>query len=248
MNKYRYFSDLHGHLPDFKRDTDKDEVCIIAGDLTEFGGKGVKLKEMLTDLCERFKEVIFVPGNHEYYGTHIGTLEKKMRLFGLGNFTLLQDAEYIDRDDVRIIGATLWSDTSSIEYQAKMDMNDYKYIRIGSKEEPWLHKLSPSHTTGIHRNQVHLIKEALTKAPGKCIVITHHAPSDKSIDRRYEGSPLNPAYSTELTLGKWPAYWVHGHIHRAKSYEHHGCTVLCNPMGYRHEYTDFEPLENSFII
>ena len=250
MNTYRYFSDLHGHLPDFRRDTDKDEICIMAGDLMEFNSKGGKLKEMLTDLCERFKEVIFIPGNHEYYGSQIGVVERKLRLAlgDIDNFTLLQDAEYIDRGDVRIIGATLWSDTSSIEYQAKTMMNDYRYIRIGPVGEPWKYKLNPAHTTGIHRNQVHLIKEALTNAPGKSIVITHHAPSYKSTSPAYEGDSMNPAYMTEIELDIWPNYWIHGHVHRAIEYDHHGCTVLCNPGGYPHEYTDFEPLENHFTI
>lgn len=250
MNKYRYFSDLHGHLPDFKRDTDCEEICILAGDMTEFGGKGTALRGNLVDLCARFAEVIFVPGNHEYYGTHIGTLERKIKdlMDQVPNFTLLQDAEYIDRDGIRIIGSTLWSDTSSIEYDAKMFMNDYKYIRMGPLSEPWKYKLNPGHTTGIHRNTVHLINEAIKDAPGECIVITHHAPSTKSIDPRYEGNSLNPAYATDIELDNWPAFWIHGHIHRAMDYEHHGCRVLCNPGGYPHEYTDFEPLENHFTI
>ena len=250
MNTYRYFSDLHGYSPDFKRDSDSEEICILAGDVTEFGKKGVALVKILKDMCLRFKEVIFVPGNHEYYGTNIGTLESKVRLLMKDtlNFTLLQDAEYIERDGVRIIGATMWSDTSTIEFEAMFKMNDYKYIRFGPLREPWRSKLKPGNTTGLHRAAVYAINKAIKEYSGECIVVTHHAPSYKSIDPRFEGDSINPAYYTELELDQWPTYWIHGHIHIASDYDHNGCNVLCNPGGYQSEYTNFEPLTNSFTL
>ena len=250
MDIFRYFSDLHGYLPDFVRDTDKNEICILAGDMTEFSKAGTELLKHFRCLCIRFKEVIFVPGNHEYYGTHIGTLELKIRkgMADVDNFTILQGGEYVTRGDTRIIGATMWSDTSSVEYDAQTMMNDYKYIRIGPDRERWKYRLKPMHTTKIHYADVKAINEALKDYEGDSIVITHHAPSIHSLDRRYEGSVLNPAYATDIELDKWPNYWIHGHIHRACSYIHNGCNVRCNPGGYPTEYTDFEPINNRFIL
>lgn len=250
MNKFRYFSDLHGWNPDFKRVTDKDEICIIAGDSAEYGKKGVKLSAMLEEMTTRFKEVIFVPGNHEYYGTNIGTLVSKVRklMEHVDNFTILQNGEYIERDEVRIIGATLWSDTSSIDYDAQTMMNDYKYIRFGPPAEPWKRKLKPVHTTGLHREHVFRINKALTDWDGDAIVITHHAPSMLSIAPKFEGDKLNPAYATDIELDRWPNYWIHGHIHHAQNYLHNGCNVLCNPGGYQREYTGYEPLNNYFYL
>lgn len=250
MNTFRYYSDLHGHLPEFRRDSDNREICILAGDVDDFGKKGNSLYLMLQDLTFRFKEVIFVPGNHEYYGTHIGTLERKVLelMEHDHNFTLLQAGEYVERDGVRIIGATLWSDTSSIDYEAGVKMNDYRFIRYGPDAEPWRYKLKPMHTTYMHWEHVRKIKGALSDWDGPSIVVTHHAPSTKSIDRKFEGDRLNPAYATDILLDKWPTYWIHGHIHRAVNYEHNGCRVLSNPAGYQSEYTDFEPLLNTFSL
>lgn len=250
MNKFRYFSDTHGHLPDFKRESDLQEICIVAGDVGEFGNKGVKIVEDLKKICDRFKMCIFIPGNHEYYGTNIGTLESKLRnlMKDVDNFVLLQSGEYVDIDDVRVIGATLWSDTSSIVYDAGMQMNDYKYIRIGPHSEPWKYRLTPYYTTSIHKDHIKLINDALLEWDGDSIVVTHHAPCTVSLDKRYQYSVLNPAYATDIELSKWPNYWIHGHIHRACSYIHNGCNILCNPGGYATEYTDFEPLNNYFYL
>lgn len=248
MADYRHFSDIHGWLPIKFGDNEENEICLLNGDVTEFRKKGTELERLLRIACTRFKEVIFVPGNHEYYGTNIGTLESKVRkmMEDVDNFTLLQDGEYVERDGVRIIGATLWSDTSSIELEAQEGMNDYKYIRYGPPGEPWQRKLTPGVTTMLHHKSVKNIQEALKGYEGKSIVMTHHAPSFKSIDPRYSDSDLNPAYATELKLDKWPTYWIHGHIHLAQKYLHNGCVVSCWPMGYRGEHTGFTHLDNIF--
>lgn len=250
MNTYRYYSDLHGHLPDFKRDTDSGEICIVAGDLAEFSNKGVALTTLIEGLCERFKEVIFVPGNHEYYGTSILQLIPKLKskTSHLDNFVLLQDGDSIERDGVTIIGATMWSDVTDITTDWELLMNDHKYIRHGTTLEPWKRKLRANDTTIIHMRHVDIINKLLQNIEGPSIVITHHAPSSKSIDPRFEGSALNPAYSTDIELDKWPTYWIHGHIHRYADYKHNGCRVLCNPGGYQSEYTDFKPLDNHFEL
>lgn len=250
MNTYRYYSDLHGHLPDFKRDTDKEEICIIAGDLAEFANKGVSLSKLLEGMCERFKEVIFVPGNHEYYGTSILQLVPKVKknTSHLDNITILQNGESIERDGVTIIGATMWSDVTDIQYEWNTRMNDARYIRHGTGSEPWKRRLRANDTIILHMRHVRNINKALQKTEGPCIVITHHAPSTKSIDPRFEGDVLNPAYATDIKLDKWPNYWIHGHIHRYADYIHNGCNVLCNPGGYHFEYTDFKPLDNRFEL
>lgn len=250
MNKFRYFSDLHGYNPDFKRYTDCYEICIIAGDSAEYGKKGNALYIMLEEMCYRFKEVIFVPGNHEYYGTNIGTLVSKIKdlMDHIPNFTILQDGECIERDGVRIIGATLWSDSMSCEWDAKEKMNDYRFIRWGPKSTPWQRKLTPSITTCIHRDHVFRINKALKDWDGDAIVVTHHAPSTLSLDPRFEGDSLNACYATDIELDKWPNYWIHGHIHRAQNYLLNGCNILCNPGGYQREYTGYEPINNYFYL
>lgn len=250
MNTYRYYSDLHGLTPGFQKDSDSEEICIVAGDVANFGNKGKVITEILSALCMRFKEVIFVPGNHEYYGTKLNVMESKVKeaMAHFGNFILLQNADYIERDGVRIIGATMWSDTSEIQYEASTYMNDYQCIRYGTEEEPWKHKLTPVETTRIHKEHVRLINEAIKSHNGASIVITHHAPSYQSVSPEFEGSSVNPAYATDIELDEWPYVWIHGHIHSRSDYYIYNCNVLCNPGGYAGESTGFGQTDNSFKL
>lgn len=251
MEIFRYFSDLHGRNPDFKRETDRREICIIAGDNSNFGENGGTITDMLKEMCLRFKEVIYVPGNHDYYGTSLVRLLSKLKtkMIDHSNFTLLQGGQYVDRGDVRIIGATLWSEIAPEEtFNVKELMNDYQFIRTGSIRNPYERKLTIHDTIMLHRAHVEAIRKAMVEWSEDTIVVTHHAPSMLSIDPKYASSNINSAFATELTLEKWPNYWIHGHIHRAQSYLHNGCNIVCNPGGYPTEYTGYEPLNNYFYL
>ena len=37
------------------------------------------------------------------------------------------------------------------------------------------------------------------------------------------------------------ALWIHGHTHTAFDYDVRGTRVVCNPRGYPHETTGFDP-------
>ncbi len=71
---------------------------------------------------------------------------------------------------------------------------------------------------------------------GPTVVVTHTAPSSRSIATRYEGSALNGAFVNNLDYmfeGDFaPDLWVHGHVHQAFDYAVGGTRVVCNPLGY----------------
>lgn len=249
MVEYRYGSDFHKRLPGFFSDTDKDQVYIIAGDVGEFSKKGTAVKDILDEMCSRFKAVIYVAGNHEYYRTSIGRFDKKMREFTelYDNLHFLQKDSIII-DGVRIIGATLWSDTREHSWEVESKMNDYRYIRTGPEGLEWKRSLRASDTTSMHFSMVDYIEKEILESEEPCIVVTHHAPSTRSTPLRYKDDPLNCAYSTDLEIEKWPIVWIHGHIHDQMKYDHNGCIVLCNPLGYLGEWTDFMHMENKFSI
>jgi len=73
---------------------------------------------------------------------------------------------------------------------------------------------------------------------GKTIVLTHHAPSPRSLLEQFRGHPSNAAFASDLTStirkGR-PNFWVHGHLHQAQDYMEGETRVICNPLGYRHE-------------
>jgi len=67
------------------------------------------------------------------------------------------------------------------------------------------------------------------------IVVTDHAPSPRSVDRRFEKSLLDPAFVSNLdplieALGA--DLWVHGHTHTFFDYYVGLTRIVCNPRGY----------------
>ena len=111
-------------------------------------------------------------------------------------------------------------------------MNDYKKIR----RDPSYSKLRTIDTFNFHQSSRKWLSESL--AESKCaanIVITHHAPSIKSIPEKFRKDPLSSAYASNLEgiIEKFqPDYWIHGHIHTPTNYEIGKTKVICNPQGY----------------
>jgi predicted phosphodiesterase len=70
------------------------------------------------------------------------------------------------------------------------------------------------------------------------VVITHHMPSFKLIDKEYEKfASLNTGFATELDhMIRYPvSYWVFGHTHKPNNTTIDGVQLLCNPHGYPKE-------------
>ena len=56
-----------------------------------------------------------------------------------------------------------------------------------------------------------------------------------SIARRFDGSPLNPFFISDLERlmdGGRIRLWIHGHTHDSFDYAVNGTRVVCNPRGY----------------
>lgn len=80
------------------------------------------------------------------------------------------------------------------------------------------------------------LKQALdTRCPEPTVVITHHAPSLRSVNPRFKGSLLNACFASEtddLVQGDKAVLWIHGHMHDCLDYTLNGTRVVCNPRGY----------------
>lgn len=67
------------------------------------------------------------------------------------------------------------------------------------------------------------------------MVITHHAPSRKSIHPRFARSLLSACFVSDAERflgGSRVQLWVHGHTHDSFDYLVNGTRVICNPRGY----------------
>lgn len=76
------------------------------------------------------------------------------------------------------------------------------------------------------------------------MVVTHHAPSPRSIHPTHRADALSAAYASgldSLVAGSGAALWVHGHTHYNVDYVLGATRVRTNQRGYPGEDTGFEP-------
>lgn len=224
----KYLSDLHLEFnpPLELFNKLEGDVLILAGDILDGKLNGLSTLEYI---CSKFNHVIMIMGNHEHYNGRYTQTYNNLKNNLPNNIHLIQN-EIITIDNQRFLGATLWSWMNEVDsYFAKVRMNDYRVIRTGPKNKPWLKKLSPSDTISDHMQTALWLEENVREGD---IVITHHAPSFKSCNPNYEG---NTAYATDLSdimLDNKPSYWVHGHLHEAVDYTIGDTKVTSNPYGY----------------
>jgi DNA repair exonuclease SbcCD nuclease subunit len=224
--RIQYLSDVHLEFGDCELPSTDADILIAAGDI-HTGTSALKW------LSQSSCPVIYIAGNHEYYGGDLvhtlAALRIQSKVFDI--HFLENDA--ITLEDTRFLGTTLWTDFDNanekiIEY-AKFNMNDYNFI----KNNRYL--LNPEDLLQIHRESKNWLEQELKKPfHGKTVVITHHAPTldswhdDPDSERRY-------TYCSDLQkfMGKNDIdLWLHGHVHHVSDYIVNNVRVVCNPRGY----------------
>lgn len=229
-------SDLHIEFESPNIKIPEVEVIILAGDVG-IGNKGIKwIKEHIKEI-----PVIYVLGNHEYYGNkYPGLLNKLKEETRNTNITLLEN-EMIKIGGVMFYGATLWTDyeifghSGIAGYECEQVMTDFKRIRI----EPRYSKIKYTDLINIHKKSIKWLNESLTNnADNINIVVTHHAPSIQSAPETYKDKLETAAYVSNLEnimKNHKLHLWIHGHLHRNSDYKINDCRIICNPFGYPDE-------------
>ncbi len=232
--KLNILSDLHlsaAALPPPSNDAD---LVVVAGDVARPDNAIAWLRTL-------GKPVLFVAGNHEFYGGSIpGTVAQLKRLATGTNVRVLAgDAVVID--GVRFLGTTLWTDfrlfadperQREAREQAVAFIRDFSRIRMNDDTD---RLFTPEDSTALFDTQAAWLERKLALAhAGPTVVITHHAPSRQSIHPRFADSLLNACFvsAAERLLDGRARLWIHGHTHDSFDYTVNGTRVLCNPRGY----------------
>lgn len=236
---------------------------LVAGDLGTVRAKD-RYYRILFKLCNAYKTVTLVAGNHEFYGYNITRVHEYLfemeNMFD--NFTYLNKNHTII-DGVHIIGCTLWTDFGNSKENREFceyGMNDYRKIRHGSVSVPYDKLLTTTDTMAFNYEHREYIFSTIGKIrsgspDAKILVLTHHAPltqsnwSNPNRDTRYDTGYAND-YREQLSQYK-PNMWCHGHIHEAKQYKFCDTLIYCEPTGYmsssRIEQTGYNPF-NVFTV
>lgn len=220
--KFEVISDMH---LDFDKDkgatfvNELEPVCdtlVIAGDVGEFTWWN-NHPELIAALTNKYRNVLFVPGNHDYYRT---TFWDGARFFK--NIprvtTLIRDVVTVD--GVTFAGATLWFRNSNENARYSRYLGDFTYVK-GFVPSVYVENSSD--------------REFLDTVGRVDVVITHHYPSSLSIHPMYAGDELNRFFHCDMEdtiIRVNPKVWIHGHTHKPFDYTFGETRVICNPRGY----------------
>ncbi|KQT48983.1 metallophosphoesterase [Aureimonas sp. Leaf454] len=249
-------SDLHqgegGPPYDPARLSDQFDIVVVAGDCAG------RLTSSITWLADRFAgtPTIYTPGNHDFYrdeGPDGFTIEDEteagQELADRLGIHLLVDGE-ANVGGLRFLGSTLWTDLragvhhslSHASGDARRGMNDYRRIHRRSSTRR-SRRLDPSDTLSLHHGSRRFLESAFSTSDGsRTVVVSHHAPSIRSLE--IPSADLNQCYASDLEpeIERWrPNLWVHGHIHTARDYRIGSTRIVCNPAGRAEERTGFDP-------
>lgn len=258
--QFRLISDVHNEFYNSDCMTtalqpmqgDENRVLVIAGDFHTLKN-GRRAAHVIRALSERFKAVVYVPGNHEYYNYRIDREAAKNKFATEMNPDKLENVHFLVRDSVvidgiRFVGATLWTDLDKghpvVEYMIAMKMNDFRLITYYDEALKNYSKFKPRHWIKEHLMDLAYIKSTVESSIEPCVVVTHHAPTAESLDPQFESDIYgNFGYHSDLSnfILDHPQirYWCHGHIHKGSDYIVGDTIVACNPYGYCDEEVDF---------
>ncbi len=183
-------SDLHlargegwatGHIPEA-------DVAVVAGVSAKASSPA---DEWLAAHIRPHMRVVYVPGNHEFYGTALKPCPHDGPAAAAKAGIDLLDGEAIVIDGVRFVvrrsGPTTSCSASEMRWaamaQARASMNDHRHVAWSKL--PW-RRFKPDDAATLHLRSVLEIERHLVHQhrAGPTVVVTHHAPHIESIAPR----------------------------------------------------------------
>lgn len=248
------FSDLHLEFgavdlaPDVRAGA-LAELVLLAGDID------IKRRALDWATTTFRQRVAIIGGNHEAYGDSLfATIAAARTSAERASRSRSHEIRFLERETwimqaadgtpVRLIAATLWTDfdlfgaeaRSSVMARAQLQMSDFHQVRIRNENRQETRFLEPMDVFRLHSMSRQFLETELNALfDGITIVMTHHAPSMRSVPERFRHDPLTAAYASTLDamIERFqPALWVHGHLHDSCDYRIGKTRVVCNPRGY----------------
>jgi Icc-related predicted phosphoesterase len=229
--KIKLISDIHTEF-----DSDRGEkflksvpnegvdVLVVAGDLTT-----KYYEENLSLLCDRFPDVIYVMGNHDYW--HSSIQERHAMMGELSsrfpNLHWLHN-QRVNIGGVNFAGCPLWFPRKDCPITKRWP--DFAYVAEGHE--------------GIFQEHETSRKFLEDEVQAGDVVITHHLPTQDCVADEWKGSRSNcyfVANVEDVVYGKEPAYWFFGHTHNARHLMVGKTEFFCNPRGYPMEGVAYDP-------
>lgn len=203
------------------------DVLVVAGDL-HVGAANVYRD--LVHYGKLYKHIVYVPGNHEYYGSSLAEFNSQLRLLlsKHPNIHFLNN-QFVDIDGVRFIGSTLWTNfryNPLAMMAAKTLIADFKQIK----------DFTPELSAKEFYQSKEFIKFAYESSQNPKVIVSHFLPATECIHSKYAHENLINNYFSN-NLGEWISslentVWVYGHSHDPMDIVIGETRLVCNPLGY----------------
>lgn len=245
--RIQYCSDLHLEINKKKEyPTLLEPVAPILALVGDIGDpESAELETFLTWCCSAWKQVIYVPGNHEFWRVKPGTrktVNSAMAILKgfeakLPNLMVCWRTKFVSEDGVVVLATPLWSRPAE-----GVIPHEYEHAWIDPDRSFDSETLSRLHEADL----LWLQRELQINRKRTVVVLTHYAPSLLLVDRRLVKEADESLYASDLdTLIRPPIVaWVCGHVHQTIQWtkewenangESGSVLILTNPRGYHDE-------------
>lgn len=193
------------------------DIHIVAGDLSS----SEYLIDDLTLLKEYCGKLIYVPGNHDYYGSTFEEVDDKLNNLSVDGLHVL-NRKCVTIDGVTFAGTTGWFPDGMYVKEYKHWLNDFFKIGDASIESI------------AARNEADS-KFLLGNVGKETVVITHHLPTYSCVSSQYVEYKTNCFFVSgfmDVIDQCSPRLWIHGHSHIPNSMFINDTTIRAKPFGY----------------
>ena len=220
------------------------DVLVLAGDTFYLLDANAPQKRFWNWASKNFRQVLLVPGNHEFYGDGDVTARGDSWQWMIRENVGYYYNKVVRIDDTDFILTTLWSRIPEPDmYLVQRGMNDFRQIMYNGR------RFTPDDFNQEHEKCLKFLKQAVEESTARhIVVVTHHLPTLKVVAAQHIGSVLNGAFATEL--GNYIAdsridAWIYGHSHTNIDTTIGNTRIVCNQLGYvyynEHLTNGFEP-------
>lgn len=245
--KIQYISDLHLEFQgkkvrrDFKVSPEAD-VLVLAGDChTQPDGMGKFFKKIRKD---HSLPIIYVLGNHEYYGHSTDIIHSYKKVCEDHNVSLLQNdfkAIKVNDELIHVLGTTLYSDLSDPldALSVSKGLTDFRVVKkidgTPIDVEWWNDRFLTSKQ--FLERYLKIAKEN-NRPETKILVVTHFGPLLQVQGPNYTPSRFSRGFISDLSdlfIDYKIDGWIYGHTHDPVNMDFQGCKVRSNQLGYPSE-------------
>jgi Icc-related predicted phosphoesterase len=210
---------------EYIRPVETADVLVLAGDIWSLHDETCLL--FLDEFRKWAVEIVYAPGNHEWYNTSPKVNGKEMldKLYNEGLRVL--GPEYYESftyEGMRFVGTTCWYPDNAIVRKKLMNWSDCAYIRGFMR---WWEKFQLEERQHLWNN----MQEG-------DIVVSHMLPIWDCVSPQFEADSYNCLYVADVAdiiQELKPKIWFHGHSHDKQDFMFGDTRILRNPIGYPSE-------------